>query len=68
MDRKPWPHDVITNKSTQFLAPKITGAEPVVPAYARLSKDERDFLAAQIAYLPPELADLFVLTEIRDEQ
>ena len=60
--------DIVTKNSTQFLAPKINGTAPVIPAFATFSKNERDFVAAQIAYLPPEMADLFVLTEIKNEQ
>jgi predicted phage baseplate assembly protein len=58
--------DIVTKSGTEFSAPKLKGAKPVIPDFATFSKNERDFVAAQIAYLPPEMADLFVLTEIKD--
>lgn len=60
--------DIVTDKSSHFLTPKLKGAKPVIPAFATFSKNERDFVAAQIAYLPPEMSDLFVLTEIKNDQ
>jgi len=50
-----------------FKVPSITGIKPIVPKPARLTPDGRDFLGAQLAYLPAALADLFILTEIADE-
>jgi predicted phage baseplate assembly protein len=51
--------------NTSFNAPAVNGVAPVVPQLARLDKNECH--PAQIAYIPPELADLFILTEIKDE-
>jgi hypothetical protein len=56
----------LTGENQDFRTPEVTGVKPVVPKFAYL--DKKDVLhPAQIAYLPPELADLFVLTEIEDE-
>jgi hypothetical protein len=57
-----------TGEQKGFKVPEISGIKPIVPQFARLTKDGRDFLAAEIVYLPPQLADLFILTEIQDEQ
>lgn len=49
-----------------FRAPVIGGSvKPIVPELARLVDGE--LRAAQIAYIPPELADLFILTEVPNE-
>jgi hypothetical protein len=48
-----------------FLTKEIKDVKPIVPELARSENDE--LRPAQIAYLPPELADLFVLTEIPNE-
>jgi hypothetical protein len=51
---------------SEFGVPDIQGINPVVPKRARIESGA--LLPAQIAYLPPELADLFVLTEIPNEE
>lgn len=43
-------------------SPKISGVHPILPMPARHS--HHALQPAQIAYLPPEVADLFILTEI----
>ena len=59
----------LTEESSDFGTPRVSGVQPVVPQFARLSNDGKTLLPAQIAYLPPQLADLFILTEIKpDEQ
>jgi predicted phage baseplate assembly protein len=57
----------LTEQGSGFKVPKITGIDAIVPKAGRLTADGRDFLGAQLAYLPPALADLFILTEIADE-
>jgi hypothetical protein len=42
--------------------PALDGVTPIIPRPGRRSRHQ--LRAAQIAYLPPELADLFILTEI----
>lgn len=54
-----------TGEQDDFGTPHVAGIEPIVPKFARL--DKGILLPAQIAYLPPALADLFILTEIPDE-
>jgi len=56
-----------TNVATEngFRVPVVSGVEAIVPTLARA--DGLDFRAAQIAYIPAELADLFILTEITNE-
>jgi len=57
----------LSGKGAGFGEPDIVEIETIVPQLARL--DESGALRpAEIAYLPPELADLFVLTEIEDEK
>jgi predicted phage baseplate assembly protein len=55
-----------TGESGDFGTPVIEGIKPIVPKFARLGPN--DLLPAQIAYMPPPLAELFILTEIPDEQ
>lgn len=55
----------LTGELSELGTPDLTGIKPIVPKFARL--DKNIVLPAQIAYLPPELADLFILTEITDE-
>ncbi len=43
----------------------ITGVKPIVPRLGRRAHHELH--AAEVAYLPPELAELFVLSEITDD-
>ena len=50
---------------TGFLPKEIKDVKPIVPELARPEGGE--LLPAQIAYLPPELADLFILTEVPNE-
>lgn len=53
-------------QNTGFLEKKINDVKPIIPQPARLD-DKGALQPAQIAYLPPELADLFILTEIPNE-
>jgi predicted phage baseplate assembly protein len=55
-----------TGERGDFGTPEIAGIKPVVPKFARL--EDQTVMPAQIAYLPPEVAELFILTEITDEQ
>ncbi|HEU4886813.1 MAG TPA: putative baseplate assembly protein [Thermoanaerobaculia bacterium] len=55
----------LTGEQGDFGTPDVTGIQPIVPKFARL--EQKTLMPAQIAYLPPELADLFILTEITDE-
>jgi predicted phage baseplate assembly protein len=56
----------LSDASTEAkIAPKLPALDKVIPIIPRPSRRSHHQLrAAQIAYLPPELADLFVLTEI----
>ncbi len=56
---------IIDTDADDLKAPEIAGIHPIVPKSARLEKDI--LMPAQIVYLPPALAELFILTEITDE-
>jgi hypothetical protein len=43
---------------------RIAGVKPILPQLARFDSADQKVHGAQIAYLSPEVADLFVLTEI----
>lgn len=54
-------------EQTGFLKYGIEGTNPIIPRLARRDQATGALRPAQIAYLPPELADLFILTEITHE-
>jgi len=54
-----------SGEQSDFGTPDIVDVKAIVPRFARLEK--KILMPAQIAYLPPEVADLFILTEITDE-
>lgn len=54
-----------TAEKSEFQVPEVSGIKPIVPQFAHLENGV--VMPAEIAYLPPEVADLFILTEITDE-
>ena len=57
--------DITAKPGTLFTDIEIKDVQRIVPRLAHWSKTKKNFTAAQIAFLPPDLIDLFVLTEIK---